>query len=66
MPEEPLISINGRPLTEAESMTIRVALMSFLSEMVEPGSLGDDAHGKAMRDGYLAHGQAISEKMRTA
>lgn len=64
-PTEPLISINGRPCNEAESMTIRVALATFLDGLSEDNALGSDSHGIAMREGYLRAGLAIGEKMQT-
>lgn len=53
-PEEPNITINGVRLTPAEAMTVRVALGAFAMDLRCEGSLGDDDHGHAMRDGYLA------------
>jgi hypothetical protein len=35
-------------------MTVRVALGAFAMDLKCQGSLGDDDHGHAMRDGYLA------------
>lgn len=43
---EPVITINGAPLTAAQAMTIRVALASMSTDC------GDDAHGKTMAEGY--------------
>ena len=53
-PTEPDITINGVRLTTAEAMTVRVALSAFAMDLKCEGSLGDDDHGHAMRDGYLA------------
>jgi hypothetical protein len=48
--KEPTITINGQTLSEAEAMTIRVALESLAFSLVK--GLGDDAHGKAITEGY--------------
>jgi hypothetical protein len=45
---EPEIIINGVTMSFSQSMTIRVALESFASEMWQPGALGDDDHGVTM------------------
>jgi hypothetical protein len=50
---EPAVTINGTPLTEAQAMTIRVALGAFAMNL-ESNGLGDDYHGAAMTTGYLA------------
>ena len=50
---EPAITINGHPLTVAQAMTIRVALGSFAMDLRTHG-LGDDGHGQAVTQGYLA------------
>lgn len=44
---EPEITINGNKLTEAQAITIRVAVESFYSDLEDKG-LGNDQHGKAM------------------
>jgi len=49
--QEAVIEINGYPLTNAESMTIRVALESFAQSLSDEG-LGDDEHGKKMTEAY--------------
>ncbi len=49
---EPIITLNGRLLTQGESMTIRVALQSLYMTLED--GLGDDEHGKAMTEGYRA------------
>lgn len=47
-------------------MTLRVALAVYLDQLSsDPNLLGDDAHGTAMREGYLRAGQSIGQKMRT-
>jgi hypothetical protein len=50
---EPEITINEVKLTVAQAMTVRVALGSFVLSLGDEDALGDDKHGKAMRDGYL-------------
>lgn len=47
MSPEPIITVNGTPLTSAEAMTVRVALETFDMTLAADG-LGDDAHGKTM------------------
>jgi hypothetical protein len=50
---EPHITINGTELTEAQAMTVRVAIESLASSLAEDG-LGDDEHRRAMVEGYTA------------
>lgn len=57
------ITINGQHLTDAESMTLRVALQNFLMELDENG-LGEDQIGKALKSGYVNAGRSINEKLR--
>lgn len=45
--KEPTVTINGIMLTEAQAMTVRVAIESFAMSLKSDG-LGDDAHGKEM------------------
>jgi hypothetical protein len=61
--KQPDIVINGRQLSTGQAMTLRVALQSFLSDIAEPGSLGDDDHGRKMRELYRAHGSEINRIM---
>jgi hypothetical protein len=61
--KEAEIDINGYALTEAQSMTIRCALNTFGASLVEDG-LGDDEHGRAMTEGYLARIKEIRRFMR--
>ena len=42
---EPIIVINGTLLTQAQSMTVGVALNDFMISLNHDG-LGDDVHGK--------------------
>lgn len=60
--DEPNITINGKQLTIGQAMTIRVALESFCMSLWSEG-LGDDAHGKAMTEGYLARAAEIRALM---
>lgn len=52
MYREPEIFINGENIGSACSMTIRVAIECFASDLIENG-LGDDEHGKLMKNNYL-------------
>lgn len=51
-PAEAIITINGHTLTHGQSMTLRVAVTSYLSEMSTTGALGDDSPGGRIREGY--------------
>lgn len=48
------IWISGQRLTQGQSMTLRVALTNFLTDMGKPGALGDDVSGEDIRQNYLA------------
>jgi hypothetical protein len=52
--EEPIITINGRTLTNAQAMTVRAAIEHFASYLQPKSVLGDDTHAVLMRSGYLA------------
>lgn len=52
MKKEPQIIINGRDIGPGCSMTIRVAIECFASDLIENG-IGDDDHGKKMTKTYL-------------
>lgn len=58
--KESIITINGRILTNGQSMTIRVAIESFASSLEEFG-LGDDKHGKLMTKAYLKNINELRE-----
>lgn len=60
--KEPLITINGIVLNEGQSMTLRVAVESFIGELMDNG-LGDDAHGIAMKQAYLDRLGEVRELM---
>lgn len=53
LPGEPKITINGRELTEAQAMTVRVAVQSYAMSLSSEG-LGEDETGKAIAKSYLA------------
>lgn len=52
------IIIAGVKLTSAQSMTVRVALSSFISDMYVHG-LGEDQIGKEIAQGYLCNGAEV-------
>lgn len=60
LPPEATVTINGITLTTAESMTLRVAIASFLTDLSANG-LGDDEHGKFMKDAYMRTGSMIQQ-----
>jgi len=60
--KEPDIVINGSVCTNAQSMTMRVAIGSFVMGLVNEG-LGDDEVGKNIRDGYLKAANEIQHYM---
>jgi hypothetical protein len=62
--QEPAITINGKPLTNAQAMTVRVALGSFHISLTGDG-LGDDMTGQQLCQGYLYQLQTIFQMWRT-
>lgn len=56
---EPKIVINGKFLSDAQAMTVRVAVNSFSIDLQSNG-LGDDEHGKAMTKLYVERIQEIN------
>ena len=56
--KEASVVISGHVLSFQESMTLRVAITSFLMSLKEDG-LGDDEHGRAMTKAYCKHASAI-------
>lgn len=55
------ITINGKELTEAQALTVHVALQSFAMDLAhKPMILGDDEHGRFMVKSYLANITAIN------
>lgn len=59
---EPIITVNGYPCSEAEAMTIHVALESFATDLVATG-LGNDAHGKRMVQLYMSCIEQLRDKI---
>lgn len=49
---EASVTINGVKLTDAQSMTLRVALTDFHERMADPDCLGEDDHGRRMVAAY--------------
>ena len=49
---EPIVTVNGHTLNEAQSMTLRVALEAYAMTLGMDG-LGDDERGRAMVSAYL-------------
>lgn len=60
---ESLVTINGTQLTVGQSMTLRVALTSFVHEMGQPNALGDDSSGRDIADGYHRRGSEVLQLM---
>ena len=60
---ESVVTINDKLLTEAQSMTIRVALQTFAMSLQADG-LGQDETGKGICAGYLSRIQEINDIMR--
>lgn len=50
--KEAEITIDGVRLSVSQSMTVRVALSGFSSDMSKPDALGNDEHGLAMAKLY--------------
>lgn len=55
---EPRITINGMPLSEAQAMTVRVAVGSLWDSLLANG-LGDDEMGKSIASGYMERSKEI-------
>jgi hypothetical protein len=51
---EATIIIAGKPLTQGQSMAVRVAVTNMLTEMTDPVALGNDPQGREMTAGYHA------------
>jgi hypothetical protein len=62
---EPIITINGTTLTEAQAMTVRVSVTHFQGRIDRPEALGEDETGEAIRQGYLARSTEIISMMLT-
>ena len=57
--KEASVVIAGNTLTFQESMTLRVAISSFLMSMKDDDSLGVDLHGRIMTKSYRKHASTI-------
>jgi len=55
---EPEIIINGKKLTTAQAMTLRVAIGTFIISLEKDG-LGEDKVGLSIKDGYLQASASI-------
>ena len=62
---EPEIIINGRKLTDAQAITIRVAIEAFADDLAVPGRLGSDGHAAKMVAGYRARIDEICSRFAT-
>lgn len=61
---EPTIVINGRTLSVGETMSLRVAVSSKISQFVEdPDALGTDDHARTMVKGYLKNLRSAQDTM---
>jgi hypothetical protein len=49
---EPVITVNGQPLTIGQAMAVRVAVTDFHGQMQDPDALGTDEHGWRMVEAY--------------
>lgn len=56
---EPVVTINGVTLNNAQAMAFRVAISNFLADMQDPLALGDDEHGRFMTAAYRTRMQEI-------
>jgi hypothetical protein len=61
--KEPAITVNGKELTTAEAMTVRVAVGLFQMSLDVDG-LGDDETGQLIRDGYYRAIKSVYKKMQ--
>ena len=57
------VSIGGVPLTFGQSMTLRVALTAFATEMEDDTALGNDEHGRTMVKNYRDAANAILQRI---
>lgn len=53
------VTVNGQRLSPTQSMTLRVALTGFHSQMTEPNALGDDLHGIGLASSYRQQSSEI-------
>ena len=61
MNQEAHIVINGKELSSAESLTLRVVIASALFDYSDPNFLGADNHGKIMTEHYRRSCENIQE-----
>ena len=61
--EEPVITINGQMLTNAQAMTMRVAMENFALFLQPRNVLGDDTCAVLTRAGYIARIAEIRQVM---
>lgn len=64
LPAEAVITINGFVLNDAESMTLRVAVQTFLITLDPLDALGSDPTGRGVREGYRNQCRSINDKLR--
>jgi hypothetical protein len=63
-PKEATITVAGIRLSDAESMTVRVALNSLLEEIKADG-LGEDSQSKSIAENYVKHASSVLNKIHT-
>lgn len=49
---EPTVVINGHTLTQAQAMTVRVALGIFAMSLMDENTMGKDHTARTMTEGY--------------
>jgi hypothetical protein len=60
--DELVITVNGVRLTQGQALTVHVALNAYAGHLsAKENTLGDDEHGKAMKEGYLRNIQGIQK-----
>jgi hypothetical protein len=59
-------TISGMTLTDADVMTLRLAVEALAEQMAYKGALGRDAHGEAMRLGYLDAARKVRDMLLRA
>lgn len=59
------IIINGHRLTDAQAMTVRVALNGLVADMAKEGALGTDAHAKCMSEAYVDRGREVLRRIHS-
>jgi hypothetical protein len=61
--KEPVITVNGEQVSEAEAMTIRVALSCYAMDLENENALGSDVAGREIRGGYIRCIHALFRRM---